>query len=93
MNLSKYEKETVINFNEEEESANVYTYNKALIKKLDKLCGNSAAEVIRQCSTGSKTYNIPKNWVKIAPPKKIKVSEERRKALIETAKANFRSGK
>lgn len=36
MNLSLYEQETIINYNEEEATASIYTHNRALIRKLDK---------------------------------------------------------
>ena len=36
MKLSKHERETIINFNEAEPTASVYTHNKALRRKLDK---------------------------------------------------------
>lgn len=92
MFLEKYEKETIIVFNEEEKTANVYTFNKKLIKKLDMLCNNNEAELVKYSNEGSKTYNVPKSWIKISPPKRMNISEERRKALIETAKSNFNSG-
>ena len=37
MNLSLYEQETIINYNEADSTASVYTHNKTLIRKLDKL--------------------------------------------------------
>ena len=42
MNLSLYEQETIVNFNEEEKSAGIHTHNRALIRKLDKLAQGSA---------------------------------------------------
>ena len=39
MNLTKYEQETIINYNNEEKTASVYTHDKALIRKLDKKLG------------------------------------------------------
>lgn len=36
MNLTKYEQETIINYNNEEKIASIFTYNKSLIRKLDK---------------------------------------------------------
>ena len=35
MKLTRYEKETIINFNEAEATANIYTHNGGLIRKLD----------------------------------------------------------
>ena len=34
MNMARYEQETIINFNEEEKTAGIYTHNKALRQKL-----------------------------------------------------------
>ena len=34
MNMARYEQETIINFNEEERTAGIYTHNKALRQKL-----------------------------------------------------------
>ena len=35
-NLTKYEQETIINYNNEEKTASIFTYDKSLIRKLDK---------------------------------------------------------
>ena len=37
MSLSLYEQETIINFNEKEKTASVYTHNRALCRKLERL--------------------------------------------------------
>ena len=34
MNMARYEQETIINFNEEEKTAGIYTHNKMLRQKL-----------------------------------------------------------
>ena len=34
MNMARYEQETIINFNEEEKTAGIYTHNKILCQKL-----------------------------------------------------------
>ena len=46
MNLSLYEQETIVNFNEEEATANVYTQNRALRRKLDKLAQERPQECV-----------------------------------------------
>ena len=43
--LTRYEQETIINFNEEDATASVYTYNPALRRKLSQL----AQERPREC--------------------------------------------
>lgn len=73
-NLTSYEQETIINFNEEEKTAAVYTYNKAIIKMLDKLSLDypNMFKLIRIDKYGkhiSKSYEIPKKYVKIKKPK------------------------
>lgn len=40
MNLSLYEQETIINSNEADSTASVYTHNKALRKKLETLAAD-----------------------------------------------------
>ncbi|MCD8015030.1 MAG: hypothetical protein LUG99_18015 [Lachnospiraceae bacterium] len=51
--MSKYEKETIINFNEAEQMANVYTFNAALRRK------NRASELqTHKISKGTATSNL-----------------------------------
>ncbi len=45
MSLSRYEQETIVNFNEEEATAVVYTHNKALARKLVRLAPGEAGGV------------------------------------------------
>lgn len=73
-NLTSYEQETIINFNEEEKTASVYTYNKAIIKMLDKLCLAfpdmfKLTKIETYGKHISKSYVIPKKYVKIKKPK------------------------
>ena len=46
MNLSLYEQETIINYNEEEATASIYTHNRALIRKLDKFAQERPQECV-----------------------------------------------
>ena len=79
--LTSYERETIINFNEEEKTASVYTYNKSLRNKLNKLVGvNQDIHVIRSSDEMSE-FEVPKNWVKISPPKQVNLSDEQRAAI------------
>lgn len=83
-NISGYERESIINYNNEEKVAQVYTCNESLQRKLDKLCeGYSECKCINS-DDYSKTYIIPKKWVKIRPPKKL--SEETKQQLSARAK-------
>jgi len=90
--LTRYEMETIINFNEEEATASVYTHNKALRHKLEQL----AQERPDDCKLFKVShedqaveYYIPKSWVKINPTRIL--SDEQRAALAENARIRFSS--
>ena len=68
MELSLYERETIINYNEGEPTASIYTHNKALRRTLDKLAQERPEDcrIDRVSHEGYATdYIIPKVWVKI----------------------------
>jgi len=72
--LSNYERETIINFNEDEKTALVYTHNKSLMKKLDEYCLKHPKlyKLEKEHWYGkhlSKSYIIPKKYVGIRQPK------------------------
>ncbi len=72
MKLSMMERETVINFNEAERTASVYTHNAALKNQLLELC-RTHPEQVRQTAAngwGGLTFELPKKWLKITPPRK-----------------------
>lgn len=88
MNLTNYERETIINFNEGEAMASVYTHNRALRRKLDKLAVDRPKDckLHRVSHDGQAAeYYIPKRWIKIAPPRKM--SESQRDALAKARQA------
>lgn len=90
MKLTKYEQETIINFTEADQIAGVYTHNKALIRRLEKLAQEYPGEVTLEKSSywgQAMDYSIPKSWIRINPPRKL--SEEQRAAMAERAKANL----
>ena len=82
MKLTRYEQETVINFNAEEPDAMVYTRDKAVMRKLDALV--TEFPDVFQCIAETdidKTYEMPKSVVTYRKPRKI--SEEQREAARE----------
>lgn len=89
MGLTKYEKETVILFNDAEETAEIYTCNNALIRKLDVFCSKTRQISRIKEDEYSKTYTLPKKFVTIRFPKEM--SEEKRKELSARAKARYES--
>ena len=82
MKLSRYEQETVINFNAGEEIATVYTRDPAVIRKLDALVIEfpKVFKCIRVTDI-DRTYEMPKSSVNYRKPRKL--SEERRKQMSE----------
>lgn len=71
MKLSNIERETVLNFNEAERTASVYTHNPALKNQLLDLC-RTHPEQVRQTADngwGGLTFELPKKWLRIVPPR------------------------
>ena len=70
--LSKYEQETVINFNAGEQTAVVYTRDKAVMRKLDALV-IAFPEVYKLVGETDidKTYSMPKSCVSYRKPRKL----------------------
>ncbi len=98
--LSRYEMETIINFNEEEGTASVYTHNKALRHKLEELAQERPEECrLLKVSHWDQAveYYIPKSWVKITPPRQLseaqrEVLKKARLALKTSARAENQKG-
>lgn len=85
MNLTKYEQETIINYNNEEKTASIFTYDKPLIRKLDKrLAEMSDMKLIRRGEDFAE-YSLPKKWIKVAFPRQY--SDEQRAEMAERMKA------
>ncbi len=81
--LSNYEKETIINYNNEEATAQVFTYHRALQNKLNKLIGvNSDISVLRRSDEWTE-YIVPKTWIKVSPPRQVNYTDEQRAAMAE----------
>ena len=89
MKLTQYEQETIVNFNEADSVATVYTYNSAFKKKLRLLSGQFPADAkfIREDQHGGVTYSIPKRWIKIQAPRML--TEEQRIASAERLRSNL----
>ena len=86
MKLSKYEKETIINWNEADNLASVYTFNASLKRRLADFSRKYPllCRLERSTAEGSVTYVIEKSRlsVRLVPP----YSEERLAAAREYAK-------
>ena len=86
MKLSKYEQETIINFNVAESDAVVFTRDKAVIRKLDALV-TEFPEVYKCIGETDidKTYSMPKHYVSYRKPRRIsKELREQRREMMKT---------
>lgn len=77
MNLTKYEQETIINYNVGEQVATVYTADKAVMRRFDNLVAEfpEVYQLVGQTEV-SKTYSMPKSYVSYRKPRNV--SEEQR---------------
>lgn len=86
MKLTKYEKETIILFNEAEDEASIYTFNAGLKRRLAEFSRKYPAlcRLVRSTADGSVTYVMDKSRLSIrfVPP----YSEERKAAARAYAK-------
>ncbi len=83
MGLSRYEQETIINFNKDEDMAYVFTYEKTWQGHIEQHLGIKPYDVN---SFGGKWYKVPKN--SISKPRAKRTG----KALSPERKAQMRSG-
>ena len=94
MQLSKYEQETIITYNEAEQTASAKknaTHNRAMRTKLDKLAEERPEDCKVERVTQSRQsieFLIPKTWIRVYPPRKsAPMSEERKEQLREQLSA------
>ena len=86
MKLTRYEQETIVNFNAEEPNAIVYTRDKAVMRQLDALV--TEYPDIFKCigeTDIDKTYSMPKHYVSYRKPRRIsKELREQRREMMKT---------
>ncbi len=80
--MTSYEKETIINFNEGDEIATVYTYNATMKRKLAAFAAAypNLCRVREKCPTGAITYEIAKDRISVNFKKPL--TEEQKKRFI-----------
>lgn len=88
------ERETIICFNELDSTAEVFTYNPALIRKLDALTDARSDEVT--CTraesingVGLRQYIVPKKWVKVNASRIISEEERAKRAEMMARNCGF----
>ena len=85
MKLTRYEQETIINFNAEEKTATLYTRDPAVMRNLDSLVTEYPDTFRRVGETDiDKTYEMPKAAVTYRKPRRI--SEAKREQAREAMK-------
>lgn len=85
MQYSRLEQETIINFNEEEGTARVYTFNRALQNRLARLAADRPEDCRidpdeRLSIDGAMAYIVPKRWITVRPPKQYALTDEEKAA-------------
>jgi len=91
MKLSRYEQETIVNYNAGEQTAALYTRDKAVMRKLDMLVADFPGTYKLTGQDGiSKTYSFPKSYVSYRKPRKLD-REQRELARERMKKINERN--
>ncbi len=89
MKQTRYEQETIVNYNVGEQTATVYTRDKAVMRKLDTLVsGFPDTYKLTGQDELSKTYSFPKSYVSYRKPRAIGTEqrERARQMMIERNK-------
>jgi len=80
LKLTRYEQETIINFNAGDQTATIYTRDPAVMRKVDALV--TEYPDIFKCvgeTDIDKTYEMPKSFVSYRKPRRV--SDERRQQM------------
>ncbi len=81
-NLTSLERETIITYNNAENTANCFTLSMPVRRRLLQLAEEYPDEVhINKQEEDMIDVDVPKSWVKIRPPRRL--SDEQRAALAE----------
>ncbi|MBQ8234807.1 MAG: hypothetical protein IJZ36_04425 [Bacilli bacterium] len=83
--LSRWEQETVVNYNNEEKTATVYTADPVVMRKLDKMVDKFPEDYIVIAETSnSKTYKFSKKLIQYRNP--IYLTEEQKEVRRQQLK-------
>lgn len=94
MELSRYEQETIISYNEAEKTASIFTHNKALRRKLERWAEERPEDcrLIRTTQDGQAAeYEAPRDWLHIYPPRMVKPLTEEQKQQRREQLASIRN--
>jgi ferritin-like protein len=83
--LLPHERETIMLFNEAENTAEIETHNKVLKRRLAEICLDFPDDVkVIKKDRQSDVYIFPKKWFKLSPPRKI---SDKHRMQLENARA------
>lgn len=94
MSLSRYEQETIINFNEESNEASIYTHHRPFIRRLEQLAQEHPEEchlVHTYPVRRAVEYYVPVNWLRINPTRKAAPLTEEQKQRRREQLAKLRN--
>lgn len=93
MKLSRYEQESILNYNAGEQTSPLYTREKAVMRKLDTLVADFP-DIYKLTGQDkiSKTYSFPKSYVNYRKPRRIS-KEQREQAREMMLKMNLSDSK
>lgn len=76
MKLSRYEQETIVSYNAGNQTATIYTRDKAVMRKLDTLVVDfpDTYKLVKQDEV-SKTYSFPKSFVSYRKPRAVSMEQ------------------
>lgn len=90
MALTSYERETIINYNQGEDTASVYTYDPRLVNRMTKLAQERPNEC-KPLKVGEiENYGewiVPKSWITVRPPMKRNLTDEQKATAVERLRA------
>lgn len=76
MKLFRYEQETVVNYNAGEQTTNLYTRDKTVMRKLDTLVADFPDTYkLTEQDKVSKTYSFPKSYVSYRKPRAVSTKQ------------------
>ena len=90
MKLSRYEQETIINFNAEEKNATLYTRDRKVMKPIDELVSRYPYVYHIDSQTEiDKTYSFSKSCIKYLKPRALSQAqrEQKRKQMKKMARS------
>lgn len=81
MGVRKIEMETIINYDQELSYATCYTWDKALMRRLDRLVQNHSEFTVLSKGDGWKEYSFPKKYVTVKIPRQLSEKNRQLAAL------------